>query len=83
MGNLSSLNYVTGAVEGALTFRVRSNEYFVPIAGAINVEEEIIKLTEELNYTEGGLAMFNFVLQFDRWTLEVTQAGGDNSQQLG
>ncbi|MAK34965.1 MAG: valine--tRNA ligase, partial [Flavobacteriaceae bacterium] len=55
LGNISTLNYVSEAVEGALTFRVKSNEYFVPIAGAINVEEEIAKLSEELKYTEGFL----------------------------
>ncbi|MAM27802.1 MAG: valine--tRNA ligase [Flavobacteriaceae bacterium] len=55
LGNISTLNYVSEAVEGALTFRVKSNEYFVPIAGAINVEEEIAKLSEELKYTKGFL----------------------------
>lgn len=55
LGNLETITYVENAVEGALTFRVKSNEYFVPITGAINVEEEIKKLTEELSYTEGFL----------------------------
>lgn len=55
LGNLEGIEYVNEAVDGALTFRVKSNEYFIPIAGAINVEEEIKKLTDELNYTEGFL----------------------------
>jgi len=55
MGNLSTLAYVEEKVDGALSFRVKSNEYFIPISGAINVEEEIKKLTEELTYTEGFL----------------------------
>ena len=55
LGNLEAINYVTEPVEGALTFRVKSNEYFVPMEGAIDVEAEIKKLTEELNYTEGFL----------------------------
>ncbi|HLV69653.1 MAG TPA: valine--tRNA ligase [Xanthomarina sp.] len=55
LGNLESIEYTNEAVDGALTFRVKSNEYFIPIAGAINVEEEIKKLTNELNYTEGFL----------------------------
>jgi valyl-tRNA synthetase len=38
-----------------LSYRVNSNEYFIPIAGNINVEEEIAKLTTELNYTKGFL----------------------------
>ncbi len=55
LGNLSEVNYITETLDGALTFRVKSNEYFVPVSGAINVEEEIVKITEELNYTEGFL----------------------------
>ncbi len=54
--NLSALEYVDDAVNGALTFRVKSNEYFVPVSGNINIEEEIKKLTEELEYTKGFLA---------------------------
>lgn len=55
LGNIASLEYVAEKVSGALTFRVRSNEYFVPVTGAVNVEEEIAKLTEELNYNRGFL----------------------------
>lgn len=55
LGNLSSLEYVSEAVTGALTFRAKSNEYFVPISGSVDVEEEIAKLSEELKYTQGFL----------------------------
>ncbi|WP_274476080.1 valine--tRNA ligase [Mangrovimonas aestuarii] len=55
MGNLEGIEYVDEALNGALTFRVKSNEYFIPISGAIDVEAEREKLTEELNYTEGFL----------------------------
>lgn len=55
LGNIASLEYTTEKVNGALTFRVRSNEYFVPMAGNVNVEEEIAKLTEELKYNQGFL----------------------------
>lgn len=55
LGNIGSLEYVAEKISGALTFRVRSNEYFVPVSGAVNVEEEIAKLTEELNYNRGFL----------------------------
>ncbi|CAL2080779.1 valine--tRNA ligase [Tenacibaculum sp. 190524A05c] len=53
--NASQINYVEEKIDGA-SFRVKSNEYFIPIAvDSINVEEEIKKITEELNYTEGFL----------------------------
>ncbi len=55
LGNITSLDYVTDKVDGALSFRVKSNEYFIPITGNINVEEEITKLTEELKYIQGFL----------------------------
>ncbi len=55
LGNISELTYVTEKVDGALTFRVKSNEYFIPVSGNINIEDEVKKLTEELTYTEGFL----------------------------
>jgi len=55
LGNITDLKYVTEKVEGALSYRVKSNEYFIPITGNIDVEAEIAKLTEELNYTKGFL----------------------------
>jgi valyl-tRNA synthetase len=55
LGNITSLDYVSDKVDGALSYRVKSNEYFIPITGNIDVEAEIAKLTEELNYTKGFL----------------------------
>ncbi|MEZ4838496.1 valine--tRNA ligase [Flavobacterium sp.] len=55
LGNITKLEYVNEAVNGALTFRVKSNEYFIPIAGSIDVAAEIEKLEAELKYTQGFL----------------------------
>jgi len=55
LGNLSDLSYVDEKVEGALSFRVKSNEYYIPLVGAVNIEEEIATLTQELDYTKGFL----------------------------
>ena len=55
LGNISTLNYVEKQVEGALSFRIKSNEYFIPIEGAIDVVAERKKLNEELEYTQGFL----------------------------
>lgn len=53
--NTATINYVTEKVEGA-SFRVKSNEYFVPISiENIDVEAEIIKLEGELKRAEGFL----------------------------
>ena len=55
LGNISNLEYVAEKLNGALTFRVNANEYFIPISGSINVAEEIEKLSEELKYLQGFL----------------------------
>ena len=55
LGNVTTLEYVSDKVDGALSYRVKSNEYFIPITGNIDVEAEIDKLTEELNYIKGFL----------------------------
>ena len=67
LGNLENIENVSEAIEGALTFRVKSNEYFIPMVGAIDVEAEIQKLTEELNYTEGFLKSVQKKLSNERF----------------
>lgn len=67
LGNLENIDYVSDAVDGALTFRVKSNEYFIPMAGSIDIEAEIKKLTEELNYTEGFLKSVQKKLSNERF----------------
>ena len=67
LGNLSSLKYVTEKVEGALSFRVKSNEFFIPMSSNINVEEEKAKLKEELKYTEGFLKSVQKKLSNERF----------------
>ncbi|GLU42441.1 valine--tRNA ligase [Allomuricauda sp. NBRC 101325] len=67
LGNLSKLETVDASLDGALTFRVKSNEYFIPISGAIDVEAEIAKITEELNYTKGFLKSVEKKLSNERF----------------
>ena len=74
LGNISELNYVNEKVDGALSFRVKSNEYFIPMAGAIDVEAEIKKLTEELNYTEGFLKSVQKKLSNERFVNNAPEA---------
>ena len=67
LGNISSLEYVKEKVEGAMAFRTGSNEYFIPVTGSINVEEETAKLLEELNYTQGFLKSVQAKLSNERF----------------
>ncbi|MBK5192139.1 MAG: valine--tRNA ligase [Flavobacteriaceae bacterium] len=67
LGNVSTLSYVDKQVEGALSFRVKSNEYFIPIEGAIDVVGERKKLMEELEYTQGFLKSVEKKLSNERF----------------
>ncbi|MGB3343324.1 MAG: valine--tRNA ligase [Aequorivita sp.] len=67
LGNISELDYITEKLDGALTFRVKSNEYFIPISGTLNVAEEIEKLSEELKYVEGFLRSVRGKLRNERF----------------
>jgi valyl-tRNA synthetase len=58
---------VSNAPSGALSFRVKSNEYFVPLTGTIDVEAEIAKIEAELNYTRGFLASVQKKLANERF----------------
>ncbi|NLP56958.1 valine--tRNA ligase [Lutibacter sp. B1] len=65
--NSNSINYANEKVEGALSFRVKSNEYFIPITSDINVEEEKAKIEEELKYIEGFLKSVQKKLSNERF----------------
>ncbi len=67
MGNVEHLEYIPEKIEEALTYRVKSNEYFIPMEGSINVESEIAKLTDELTYTEGFLKSIQAKLNNERF----------------
>ncbi|MEE1962459.1 valine--tRNA ligase [Allomuricauda taeanensis] len=67
LGNLSKFEVANASLDGALTFRVKSNEYFIPISGAIDVEAEIAKIKEELNYTKGFLKSVQGKLSNERF----------------
>jgi valyl-tRNA synthetase len=53
--NLERVQYIQEKPEGAVSFRVKGNEYFIPLQGYLNIGEEIEKLQNELKYTRGFL----------------------------
>jgi valyl-tRNA synthetase len=67
LNNISAIDYIDAPLEGALTFRVRSNEYFVPMDGAIDIQAEILKIKEELKYTKGFLMSVQKKLSNERF----------------
>lgn len=55
MGNLSDLKVVDEEISGAMSFRVKTSAFYIPLGDVVNVEDEIAKIIEELKYTEGFL----------------------------
>ncbi|WP_405568359.1 valine--tRNA ligase [Polaribacter sp. Asnod6-C07] len=71
--NTSAINYVSEKVDGA-SFRVKSNEYFVPISAAnIDVEAEIKKLEAELKRAEGFLFGISKKLSNERFVANAPE----------
>ncbi len=67
MCNVSEVKEIDSKIEKALTFRVGSNEFFIPFAEQIDVVAETAKLQEELAYHKGFLASVQKKLSNDRF----------------
>ncbi len=55
MCNLTAISRMEEKAAGAVSFLVRTTEYAVPLGDIIDVEEELVKLSEELTYQKGFL----------------------------
>ncbi|MCC6182491.1 MAG: valine--tRNA ligase [Bacteroidia bacterium] len=55
LANLLAYSYTKDKVEGAFAFQIRTTEFFIPLANNINKDEEIARLTKELEYNKGFL----------------------------
>ena len=51
--NLSELSFVSEKQEGAASFMIGTTEYFIPLTGKIDIESELAKINEELDYNRG------------------------------
>ena len=61
--NISSINYVEQKPDNAMTFLFKSTEFYIPFTETIDVESEIKKLKEELEYNKGFLKSVQAKLQ--------------------
>jgi valyl-tRNA synthetase len=73
MGNIASLDYISEKLDAALSFRVKSNEYFIPMGDAIDTEAEKAKIEEELKYTQGFLKSVQGKLSNDRFVANAPE----------
>jgi len=71
--NISEIEYVSSKPDNALTFLVKSTEFYIPVGSSINVESELKKLNEELKYYRGFLESVNKKLSNDRFVNSAPQ----------
>lgn len=65
--NLSVISFVSEKQEGAVSFMVRTTEFFIPLAGTQDIEGEIAKLQEDLIYNRGFLVSVMKKLENERF----------------
>ena len=79
--NLSAFARIDEAKPGSKTFVAKNVEYFVPMSGSVDVEEEIKKLQSELDYTRGFLASVEKKLSNERFVSGAPAAVVDREKQ--
>ena len=55
MANLTSIANTDEKIDGAVSFMVKSAEFYIELGDLVDVEEELKKLNEELEYNKGFL----------------------------
>jgi valyl-tRNA synthetase len=73
LGNISEIELVDAKPEGSISFLVKAAEYFVPLEGKIDVEEETKKLKAELEYIQGFLVSVNKKLSNEKFVNSAPQ----------
>ena len=53
--NINELGYTNEKMPGSISFIIRNTEFYIPVTQNIDIEAEVSKLEEELNYTKGFL----------------------------
>ena len=65
--NIEKIEYVSEKVDGALSFIVRSTEFYIPVPSSIDVAIELEKLQKELEYAQGFLKAVEKKLNNERF----------------
>ena len=65
--NLESVEYVDEKLNGALSFIVKTTEFYIPTPSNIDVEAELAKLYSELEYAKGFLDSVNKKLSNEKF----------------
>ena len=67
MANVSEVEKIEEKLENAVSFMVGTTEFYIPMEDILDVDEEINKLTEELDYTKGFLSSVMKKLENERF----------------
>ncbi|HJN06810.1 MAG TPA: class I tRNA ligase family protein, partial [Bacteroidales bacterium] len=81
IGNVQKIEIVEEKPEGSIIFTVGAQEFYIPIDSNIDVEEEIAKLENELNYTNGFLKSVMKKLSNDRFVNNAPSAVVENERK--
>ncbi|PRY13257.1 valyl-tRNA synthetase [Pontibacter ummariensis] len=74
LANLDEVKFVEENIEGAISFIVAGDEFFIPMEGNIDVEAERERLIKELEYTKGFLASVTKKLSNERFVNGAPEA---------
>ncbi|PTB95817.1 valine--tRNA ligase [Marivirga lumbricoides] len=55
LANLETIIFTSEKIDNAVSFLIKSDECFIPMEGAIDVEKEKAEVTKDLEYTKGFL----------------------------
>jgi len=67
LANLSAFSYTKEKVEGAFSFQIKTTEFYIPLAQNLNKEDEIERLTKELEYNKGFLKSVQIKLSNEKF----------------
>lgn len=65
--NLSGIEYIEDKVTNAASFVIAGDEFYIPLEGKIDADEEKERLMKELDYTKGFLASVDKKLSNERF----------------
>ncbi len=67
LANLSGFRYSKDKIDGAFSFRIKSTEFFVPLAQNLDADAEKERLSKELEYNKGFLKSVQIKLANERF----------------
>jgi valyl-tRNA synthetase len=67
LANLSKFSSTKDKVEGAFSFQIKTTEFYIPLAQNLNKDDEIERLTKELEYNKGFLKSVQIKLSNEKF----------------